>query len=60
MVYRSKTPGVTLMFVEGVLHTMVVDKEDMVVFDGLKHHIPLYEEDVSKELFEETKNELSD
>jgi hypothetical protein len=47
------------MYVDGVLHTMLIDKDDMVLFDGLKHHITLYEEDLSKEFFEETTNELS-
>ena len=57
MVYQSKLPCVTLMYVEGVLHTILIDKDDTVLFDGLKHHITLYEEDLSTDYFTQT-NEI--
>ena len=57
MVYQSNLPCITLMYVDGVLHTMIVDKDNMILFDGFKHYIAFYEEDLSPKHFTQT-NEI--
>ena len=57
MVYQSNLPCITLIYVEGVLHMMLVDKEDLVLYEGLKHHVAFYEEDLSPKHFKPT-NEI--
>jgi hypothetical protein len=49
--YRTKKPCIQLIYVDGSLFQFVVITDDLVLFDGYKHHIALYEEGLDFNLF---------
>lgn len=40
-----------LTYMNGILQSILVKSDDLVMFDGLKHQIALFEEQLDKDLF---------
>lgn len=49
--YTDSNQVLLLKYIDGELVRVSVTTKDMVLFDGLKQLIPLYETDINKQIF---------
>ncbi len=56
-IYMSIDKGIKLEYKYGELTTITIVSSDKVLYDGLKHYIELYEEDLGAKYFKKVEND---